>query len=578
MLKIKKLFGNIWNSIKAFPLSHLLLLSLTVFTIIWIYGDWTQNLRNLMISNCLALLLSAFYPIYALHVWDKGKSKLKFWLWIIIPILAFVAYYLILSNVTWDTYAENIKYFGIFVLVVIWLFLLIAIISQKKQWQTWYSWLSLVLTPVLWAIACWVIWWWISWALASVEALFDVYIESEVYQVVRAISWLLISWSFMINYFQYLISNEWKIQDSNMWNSRLRKIFGNYIFLWLTIIYISIFVAYAIKILVTWVWPRWIIVWLWIWYFVLWLITTFLMHPQDNKFSNITAKSIDVSCLFTSCMMIWAIAKRIIQYGVTINRYFVCWVILLIVVYSILSLIKTEKRWLILSWTLFWIALLCMYWPINAKHISLISQTKRLNNLLATNNIELPLLTWSFENLTWDDADKLYYLFDELLDNYDIKDWNKWYFTSQTTNDFDLESLYSKRTSIMKYLWLSYPEYKGRYDYNGDFVENIYYHTNTNKFMTPLDVSWYSKFYDIDAWWDDSKLEKNVFTYQKDWYVYTLDLNLYKEDLISRHDTGDDPLIIETDSDKLMIMWFNGELKNWEELTITSFYGYLLVK
>ena len=302
------------------------------------------------------------------------------------------------------------------------------------------------------------------------------------------------------------------------------------------------------------------------------------MHPQDNKFSNITAKSIDISCLFTSCMMIWAIAKRIIQYGVTINRYFVCWVILLIVVYSILSLIKTEKRWLILSWTLFWIALLCMYWPINAKHISLISQTKRLNNLLATNNIELPLLTWSFENLTWDDTDKLYYLFDELLDNYDIKDWNKWYFTSEVVSEFTWESLYSKRTAIMKYLWLSYPEYKGRYDYNGDFVENIYYHTNTNKFMTPLDVSWYSKFYDIDAWWDDSKLEKNVFTYQKDWYVYTLDLNLYKEDLISRHDTGDDPLIIETDSDKLMIMWFNGELKNWEELTITSFYGYLLVK
>ena len=164
MLKIKKLFGNIWNSIKAFPLSHLLLLSLTVFNIIRIYGDWTQNLRNLMISNCLALLLSAFYPIYALHVWDKEKSKLKFWLWIIIPILVFIAYYLILSNVTRNTYAENIKYFGIFILVAIGLFLMIAIISQKKQWQTWYSWLSLVLTPVLWAIACWVIWWWISWA------------------------------------------------------------------------------------------------------------------------------------------------------------------------------------------------------------------------------------------------------------------------------------------------------------------------------------------------------------------------------------------------------------------------------
>ena len=578
MLKIKKLFGNIWNSIKAFPLSHLLLLSLTVFTIIWIYGDWTQNLRNLMISNCLALLLSVFYPIYALHVWDKEKSKLKFWLWIIIPILVFVAYYLILSNVTRNTYAENIKYFGIFILVAIGLFLMIAIISQKKQWQTWYSWISLILTPILWAIACWIIWWWISWALASVEALFDVYIESEVYQVVRAISWILLSWTFMLNYFQYLISNEWKVEDTNMWNSRLRKIFGNYIFLWLTIIYISIFIAYAIKILVTWVWPRWIIVWLWIGYFALWLITTFLMYPQDNKFTNITAKAVDCSYLFTSCMMIWAIIKRIMQYWITINRYFICWVIVLIIVYSILSLIRTEKRRLILSWSLFIIALLCMYGPVNAKHISLCSQTKRLNNLLAENNIELPLQARNFENMTWETSDKLYYLFDGLIENYDIKEWNKWYFTAETVSEFTWESLYSKRTELMNYLWLSYPEYKWRYDNNGDFIESIYYHTNSDLLMTPLDVSGYSRLYDISARWDDSKLEKNIFTYKKDWYTYILDLNQYKNDLISRHDTTDNPLIIETESDKMIIIWFNWELENWENLTVSSFYWYLLVK
>ena len=96
--------------------------------------------------------------------------------------------------------------------------------------------------------------------------------------------------------------------------------------------------------------------------------------------------------------------------------------------------------------------------------------------------------------------------------------------------------------------------------------------------MTPLDVSWYSRLYDISAWWDDSKLNKNVFTYQKDWYTYTLDLNLYKDDLISRHDTADNPLIIETESDKLIIIWFNWELSKREDLTVSSFYGYLLVK
>jgi hypothetical protein len=57
-------------------------------------------------------------------------------------------------------------------------------------------------------------------------------------------------------------------QDIDIEDSRIRKIFGVYIFLPLAFVYLAIFLAYGIKILVSGVWPKGIIVMLGIGFFI----------------------------------------------------------------------------------------------------------------------------------------------------------------------------------------------------------------------------------------------------------------------------------------------------------------------
>jgi hypothetical protein len=69
-------------------------------------------------------------------------------------------------------------------------------------------------------------------------------------------------------------------EDIDIEDSRIRKIFGVYIFLPLAFVYLAIFLAYGIKILVSGVWPKGIIVMLGIGFFVRGVLTIYATFPQ----------------------------------------------------------------------------------------------------------------------------------------------------------------------------------------------------------------------------------------------------------------------------------------------------------
>ena len=98
--------------------------------------------------------------------------------------------------------------------------------------------------------------------------------------------------------------------------------------------------------------------------------------------------------------MIWAIAKRINQYWITINRCFVCYIIGFIIIFSALSLIFTKKRLLTFVSTLGILAFFAVYGrEINASNISFNSQVNRLETLLSKQNISLPLTEWALKDV-----------------------------------------------------------------------------------------------------------------------------------------------------------------------------------
>jgi len=86
-----------------------------------------------------------------------------------------------------------------------------------------------------------------------------------------------------------------------------------------------------------------------------------------------------------------ALGQRILQYGISINRYFIMMAIFLIVVFSVFSLIFPKNIFRILISFLFGLSLLSLYGPLSATNVSFRSQQSQLDAILMKNDINFPL-------------------------------------------------------------------------------------------------------------------------------------------------------------------------------------------
>ena len=524
-MKLKKLFWNWINAFETFPVSHVLLV---ILTIIWILQiEWIIDLDSpdLILWLILAFIISCYWPLFLIHSKIKNKNLinriLQIW-----SIILWWLYYITLYNTDLDdlTYSEWLLYLRILPLALLWIPLIIALLHKKHEQKIRFSWTSLFIAIVFWWIAWSIVRWWIYWALASIEALFDVNIDSDLYGDIWMISMVLLAWSFVFNYYLTLTEEINKKSDFEIKPSRLRRIFWSFIFLPLALIYLAIFGAYGIKILITWVRPKWIIVRLWIWYFALWIISSYLIYPDKTKIHEIINKILYISFILISFMMIWAIAKRINQYWITINRCFVCYIIAFIIIFSALSLIFTKKRLLTFVSTLWILAFIAVYGrPINASNISFNSQVNRLKTLLSKENISLPLTEWALKDINEESTKLIMWTLDWLMENY-----NKDKIINNIIN-FEYKDTYrSSRYDIREFLGVNtdynyyYPTYKYR-SYRQYGKEN---HS--------IDVTWYSKIlYFAKSY---SKMNNFTLNIQVDDQEYKVDLTDYLEELKEKSD------------------------------------------
>jgi hypothetical protein len=90
-------------------------------------------------------------------------------------------------------------------------------------------------------------------------------------------------------------------------------------------------------------------------------------------------------------MMAIALGQRILQYGISINRYFIMMAIFLIVIFSVFSLIFPKNIFRILISFLFGLSLLSLYGPLSATNVSFRSQQSQLDAILMKNDVNFPL-------------------------------------------------------------------------------------------------------------------------------------------------------------------------------------------
>ena len=578
-MKLKKLFWNWTNAIKTFPISHILLL---VLTIIWIWeNEWFIDLDSpdLVLSLILAFIISCYWPLFLIHSNLKNKNLinriLQIW-----SIIFWWLYYILLHNIDLDnlTYSEWLLYIRILPLTFLWIPLIIALLHKKHEQKIRFSRTSLFIAIIFWWIAWSIVRWWISGALASIESLFDVDIDSDLYTDIWIISEILLAGSFIFNYYLTLTGKINQKSDFEINHSRLRKIFWSFIFLPLALIYLIIFGAYWIKILITWIRPKWIIVRLWIWYFSLWIISSYLIYPDKTKVHEIINKILYVSFILMSFMMIGAITKRINQYWITINRCFVCYIIVFIIIFSALSLIFTKKRLLSFVCTLWILAFLAAYWrPLSVNNISFNSQVNRIKTLLSKEKISLPLTEWALKDTNEESTKLIIWTLDWLVQNY-----NKDKIINKIINYEYEDSYRTSRSNIREFLGVNtdydyyYPTYKYR----------SYNQYNQGK---SIDIIWFSKFSDFEEYWD---LKDMILKLDIDNEEYEFDLTSYinklkeKSEIYAKSNLSEEEknilqqpaLILEKENYKLIITWFSiEEDKEWK-LSFNNIRWYILIK
>lgn len=575
-MKLKKLFWNRTNSIKTFPVSHVLLL---VLTIIWIWEvEWFIDLDSpdLVLSLTLAFIVSCYGPLFLVHSKLKNKNIINRILQIWSIVLWWI-YYIILYNIELDnlTYSESLLYIRIIPLALLWIPLTTAIFHRKQESKIRFSWTNLFVSIVFWWIAWSIIRWGISGALASIEALFDVNIDWDLYADIWFISEVLLAWSFLFNFYltatEEINKSEFEIKPS-----RLRRIFWSFIFLPLALIYLAIFWAYWIKILITWIRPKWIIVRLWIWYFSLWIISSYLIYPDKTKIHEIINKILYISFILIAFMMIWAIIKRINQYWITINRCFICYIIAFIIIFSALSLIFTNKKLVSFVSTLGILAFIAVYGrPINVSNISFNSQLNRLETLLSQQSISLPLDEWALKNVDEESTKSIVWTIDELIENY-----SKDKIINKIIN-YEYENSYrSSRSNIREFLGIDTD-----YDYYPTYKYRNYNEYNENE---SIDVKWYSKILNFEKYYY-SELEDMTLNLKVDNQEYAFDLTNYIEELKDKSDAHEwkaerkeilwwPALVIEEENYKLVITWFSMEEDKEWELKFENIRWYILIK
>lgn len=171
--------------------------------------------------------------------------------------------------------------------------------------------------------------------------------------------------------------------------SKALKILLLYIVIPLITIYTGILYVYFIKILLTQEWPRGLVSNLVLWYSVVSAAVIFFITPilEENKLARLFRTWFPRILLPILGMMFVSIGKRIAQYGVTENRYFVVllgiWV-LLIMIYFI---VKKKLTNIFIPVTLSIFALVSILGPLSAFSVSNFSQNQRFTALLEKNDM-----------------------------------------------------------------------------------------------------------------------------------------------------------------------------------------------
>ena len=582
------------------PISYLLLAGLTGY-VVWListkfmpFGSRDETHIAVIWGLIFAFIFSCYGLLFQINRSKKTTKHrwISLWLQILALPIGYGIYrwFLFLINVwdeSWSGFYQ-VQVMTAWGLLILGTFLLIGFLWRKREKGTWLSWNIFLQSIWLGGLASLVLWIGISGSIFSIDKLFfeDLF-QGRIYEYLAAVCFIFVNGTFILNYYNYSLEEtipKDEKSDFTFLPSKARKIFGNYIFLPLTILYFLILFAYVIKIAITGIWPKEIVVYMGTGYFVFAILCYYFIYPEESSFFDKLKNYILISFFFVGGLMSYAIGVRINQYGLTMRRGIIMLVAICILFYPLLGLLFKNHRLSLLMYTIVWVFGVGIFGPVNIDQLALSSQLSRLNHLLAQENIQIPLGSWALSWLTGESVYQISEKISYIADNYLSAGIN------QILEEKDICKEDFRRCSPYVKVYLGIDRNDIQYDFDhtpSRASEYLSFVSRDAIWESWLNIKEYSKIYDVSkSLFEVESAGKTTTIDSRELIIPHLDELLaiskkegYKDYPPYEILTGNMKfLITRVYADKEYLEWIENEWTTGHTWSIDTMWGYLLIK
>jgi hypothetical protein len=373
---LNKLWLSIFKVIRRFPAPILFALLATICAYILSYHTKDlspeQNLIKGIYLGNLGLALSLAFALFSESRNLKFLPKL-FGNAVVFAIIIILYFSLNPFDKESDIIILLIIAFAFHLMVAI-----SAFISKEENngfWQMNKSFFIRFATAALYSAVLFV---GLSIALLSLQTLFDIKWEGEIYFRL----WIIIVGIFNTLFFLSGITSPLKKLKEETAYPKGLKIFTQYALIPLTSIYLLILLVYEAKILIEWSLPESSVAILILGYAVFGILSLLLVHPlqhlEENKWIKLYSKSFYLLMLPLIVLLVFAIQKRVADYGITESRYIIIALTVWLIFITLYFIIKGRDQIRAIPLSLCIIAFLMVIGPWNINNVSKKSQQNRL--------------------------------------------------------------------------------------------------------------------------------------------------------------------------------------------------------
>jgi len=346
--------------------------------------------HDIVYFNAIIVLLLGISSSFVCSLFTERQNfgKVSTWLMQVVNAVLLLGYYYTFPNEDphywlWQHYVQ-------FVLIALALHFLVAFIPyiNKGSINGFWQYNTILFNRFVLAVCFSVILFaGMTFAYLSVEVLFDTNLNDDIY----GYTFVLISLVFNTWFFLAGVPENWSDLDNDHFYPHGLKILAQYILLPLVLVYLGILYAYVGKIAINWSWPRGLVSSLILGVSVIGMFAFLLLYPltvnNKNSWVQQASKTYYIALIPLTVVLWLAIQKRIGDYGITENRYFLILLAIWLSCISLYFVFSKSKNIKILPISLSIFTLVAAVGPLSAFNVSARSQQGRLAAVLAQNNL-----------------------------------------------------------------------------------------------------------------------------------------------------------------------------------------------